>query len=210
MNVGVLALQGGFAEHLSVLQRLEVPTQAVRIPADMVGLQGLIIPGGESTTLRYLMAKTELDAAIQQFAEQGGAVWGTCAGAIVMSQAIQGDSENIQSSPLGLLDMTVQRNAFGRQIMSGVEKLALKPGYQLPQAAVLIRAPSLCAGRRAQVIAALSDGQAMAVVSGRCMATAFHPELTNDTEWHRWFVRVAMTHGLTFDHSVSQALTQAA
>ncbi len=188
MNIGVLALQGAFIEHIHKLRELGVQATEVRLPQDMQGINGLIIPGGESTTIGKLMASFGLLEPIHRFAA-ANAVWGTCAGMILMARQV-----GREQPALGLMNITVERNAFGRQIDSFEENLrvaVLKGGESHPFPGIFIRAPRLLEVRRpAQVIARLSDRTAVAAVEGKWLATAFHPELSRDLRFHQYFMEV--------------------
>jgi 5'-phosphate synthase pdxT subunit len=189
MRIGVLALQGAFAEHIRMLRELGLEAPEVRLPNEIIGLNGLIIPGGESTAIGKLMESYGLMDPVRRFA-QGHAVWGTCAGMILMAK----DTGRNQAV-LGIMDIEVERNAFGRQIDSFEENLyvdVLKDGRQRPFPGIFIRAPRLVTARgAARVIAFLADGTAVAARQGRWLATAFHPELSNDLRFHQYFVDVA-------------------
>jgi pyridoxal 5'-phosphate synthase pdxT subunit len=188
MKIGVLALQGDFAEHLSVLERLGVTSSAVRLPAQLDGLDGLIIPGGESTTIGKLAVAYELMAPLAEFGREH-AIWGTCAGAILLSRDAHRDQPL-----LNLMDISVERNAFGRQVASfevdlSVPELCRVDPDERPFKAVFIRAPLIeRAGEPVQVLARLADGRIVAARQGRLLATSFHPELTGDDRFHRYFV----------------------
>ncbi len=187
MKAGVLAVQGDFAEHIAVLRKLGVEAQEVRLPHQLEGLDGLIIPGGESTTLSRLMSIYQLREPIEHLARQGKAVWGTCAGMIMMAHEITEEDP----IPLQLLDIGVQRNAFGRQIDSFEQDLEVHGLEAPPFHAVFIRAPVIIRlGQGVKVLAALSDGRPVAVQQGHLLATAFHPELTDDTRLHRYFLNL--------------------
>lgn len=186
-RVGVLALQGAFIEHSAILQALGVEAAEVRLPGDMAGLDGLIIPGGESTTIGKLAVSYELVEPIRQLAAAGRPIWGTCAGMILMAKDIGRHDQPL----LGLMDITVQRNAFGRQVDSFVEELevpALGPdGGPFP--GVFIRAPLIeRAGPEVEVLARLPEGAIVAARQGSLLVTAFHPELTQDYRFHRFFL----------------------
>lgn len=191
MRIGVLALQGDFAEHLEVLQRLGVQSRAVRLPEHLDGLDGLIIPGGESTTIGKLATAYNLMQPLIEFGRQK-AIWGTCAGAIFLSK----DAHRPQPL-LGLMDITVARNAFGRQVASfetDLEVPALKAvdPSDAPYHAVFIRAPLIEAVHPpAQALASLPTGAIVAAQQGRLLATSFHPELTQDDRFHRYFLSLA-------------------
>jgi pyridoxal 5'-phosphate synthase pdxT subunit len=185
LKIGVLAVQGDFQEHIAILQKLGVETREVRLPQQLEGLDGLIIPGGESTTLSRLMTIYHLREAITSMAREGKAVWGTCAGMIMMAQEITEEDP----IPLQLMDIGVQRNAFGRQIDSFEQDLAVASFGSSPFHAIFIRAPVIIrTGPAVQPLATLPDGRPVAVQQGQLMATSFHPELTNDTRFHQYFL----------------------
>ena len=192
MKIGVLAIQGDFAEHITILHGLGVETQEVRLPYQLGGLDGLIIPGGESTTLSRLMTIYELREPIQKMASDGKAIWGTCAGMIMMASEIT----EKDPTPLGIMDITVIRNAFGRQIDSFEQNLTVKYLDPLPYHAIFIRAPVISrVGIEVEILAALEDGRAVAVQQNHLLATSFHPELTKDSRLHDRFVSMA-SHSL--------------
>ena len=176
LRIGVLAVQGNFREHIAMLRRLGVETREVRKPEELESLDGLVIPGGESTTFMRLMRLYGLDEAITAFR---GAVFGTCAGMIVL------DSQH-----LGLVDLTVRRNAFGRQVASFEADLPIR-GEDRPLRAVFIRAPWIEeVGPEVEVLAEL-DGRPVLAREGRYLVASFHPELTDDTRLHEWFCELA-------------------
>ncbi len=195
MKIGVLALQGDFIEHEAVLRRLGVETRQVRLPEQLEGLDGLIIPGGESTTIGKLAVAYGLIEPLRRFG-QSRAIWGTCAGAIFLSR----DAKREQPL-LALMDITVERNAFGRQVNSFVTELAvpaLGDEPERPFRAVFIRAPLIeRVGPGVEVLAQLpSDSRRptpaiVAARQGHWLATAFHPELTDDPRFHRYFLSLA-------------------
>jgi pyridoxal 5'-phosphate synthase pdxT subunit len=183
MKIGVLALQGAFREHSKMLERLGVATAEVRLPADLAGLDGLIIPGGESTTIGKLAVMYGLMEPLRQFAA-AKPVWGTCAGMIFMAKDIGRDQPL-----LGVMDIVVERNAFGRQVDSFEVELDVAGVGDGPFAAVFIRAPKLVEAKgEAQVLARLADGTAVAAQEGQWLVTSFHPELTDDIRLHAYFV----------------------
>jgi 5'-phosphate synthase pdxT subunit len=194
-KIGVLALQGDFAEHITVLERIGAQAVAVRLPYQLNGLDGLIIPGGESTTIGKLAAAYELIEPLQQFAGDK-AVWGTCAGAIFLSR----DARR-QQPLLGVMDITVERNAFGRQIASFEADLEVPALYQVdpspgPYHAIFIRAPLIESVQgEAKALASLPDGRIVAAQQGKLLATSFHPELTQDDRFHRYFLLLADRRG---------------
>lgn len=191
MKIGVLALQGDFAEHISMLKRIGVETAEVRLPKHLEGLDGLIIPGGESTTIGKLAVAYALMQPLQEFGKSH-AVWGTCAGAIFLSKDIGRDQPL-----LGLMDIKVRRNAFGRQVDSfetdlEIEALLKATGTEHPYHAVFIRAPIIeSVGEKVKTLSALEDGRIVAAQQGHLLATSFHPELTNDTRFHEYFISLA-------------------
>jgi len=184
MTVGVLALQGDFAEHIAMLTRIGVDTREVRKVGDLEGADALIIPGGESTTIGKLMARYGLDAAIRTRAQHGMPIYGTCAGLILLAQEIEGSDQ----PRLGLMDIAVVRNAFGRQIESFEADIPFAPTPEQPIRGVFIRAPIVSrVGTNVQVLSEFA-GKIVAVQQGNLLATAFHPELTDDTRVHRYFL----------------------
>lgn len=182
MKIGVLALQGAFHEHITILKRLGAEVVEVRLPEQLADLNGLIIPGGESTTIGKLAVMYDLMEPLRDFA-QTKPMWGTCAGMIFMAKQI-GEDQPL----LGVMDIVVERNAFGRQIDSFETNLDVD-GMDEPFPAVFIRAPKLVeAHGNAHIIATLSDGTPVAAQENRLLATSFHPELTGDTRFHEQFL----------------------
>jgi 5'-phosphate synthase pdxT subunit len=189
VRVGVLALQGAFIEHERILRRLGAETVQVRLPAALEGLDGLIIPGGESTTIGQVAGRWGLLEPMRAFARSGRPVWGTCAGMILLAkEAVDG----VPGQPLlGLMDIAVRRNAFGRQVDSFEADLAVPALGEPPFHAVFIRAPLVeRVGKGVEVLARLEDGTAVAVRQRNLLATAFHPELTDDDRFHRYFLGI--------------------
>ena len=187
MKIGVLALQGAFREHLDTLDAIGVEGVRVREPKDLDGVSGLILPGGESTTMRQLIDRWGLQGPILDLAERGAPLFGTCAGMIVLSRDIEGGEAPV----LPLLDVTVERNAFGRQLDSFETTLDIPVIGAEPFPAVFIRAPLVDeVGPEVDVLARLEDGRIVAVQQGTMLATAFHPELTGDSRLHRHFLRM--------------------
>jgi len=191
MKIGVLALQGDFAEHIAMLKKLRVDAVEVRLPEHLKGLDGLIIPGGESTTIGKLATDFGLIEPLREFGKQH-AIWGTCAGAIFLSRDARRDQPL-----LGLMDIKVERNAFGRQMESfeadlDVPELEQATGRDGPYHAVFIRAPIIASvGENAKVLASTPDRKIVAAQQGRFLATSFHPELTHDTRFHEYFLTLA-------------------
>lgn len=185
LRTGVLALQGDFAEHIAVLKRLNVETVEVRLPRDLDGVDALIMPGGESTTFSYLMDLYHLKEPIRDMASAGVPVWGTCAGLIMMARELTED----QPVPLGLMDIQVVRNAFGRQVDSFEADVEVEPLGLERFTAVFIRAPVIAqVGEGIRVLSRLEDGRPVAVQQGNLLGTSFHPELTDDTRLHQYFL----------------------
>ncbi len=191
MKIGVLALQGDFAEHVAILKRLGVETFEVRLPIHLEHLDGLIIPGGESTTIGKLSVDFGLLEPLRKFGKKH-AIWGTCAGAIFLSKDAR------RSQPLlNLMDITVQRNAFGRQVDSFEADLDIEPLKQAtktttPYHAIFIRAPIIESMQgKAKTLCALPDGRIVAAQQGKLLATSFHPELTQDARFHEYFLALA-------------------
>ncbi|MCX8126319.1 MAG: pyridoxal 5'-phosphate synthase glutaminase subunit PdxT [Dehalococcoidia bacterium] len=196
MRIGVLALQGAFAEHITVLSRLGVETLEVRLPQQLANLDGLVIPGGESTTISRLMREYQLDTHIIRLALDGMAVMGTCAGMIVLATRV----DSLNSPTLGLMDISVRRNAFGRQVDSFETDLEVPAIGAEPFKGIFIRAPVVTSvGPKVEVLCRLSTGDIVAVRQGKCLAMAFHPELTDDTRFHRYFIN--MVSGVTIAKS---------
>jgi 5'-phosphate synthase pdxT subunit len=191
MNIGVLALQGDFLEHQKMLEQLGASVTQVRLPQHLHGLDGLIIPGGESTTIGKLAVAYGLMEPLREFA-RAHAVWGTCAGAIFLARDIGRDQPL-----LGVMDIVVDRNAFGRQVNSFATDLDVPVLNELEAAArpfhaVFIRAPRIAkANGTTQILAALPDGSIVAVRQNRWLATSFHPELTSDNRFHKYFLEMA-------------------
>lgn len=183
MKIGVLALQGAFIEHIKMLRRLGVEAVEARLPHHLDGLDGLIIPGGESTTIGKLACAYRLIEPLRRFA-QSTPTWGTCAGMIFLAKDIGIDEQPI----LGAMDISVDRNAFGRQIDSFETELEIAGLAGAPYHAVFIRAPVVTAvDKGVDVLARLDDGRIVAVKQEHLLATAFHPELTDDLRLHSAF-----------------------
>lgn len=191
MKIGVLALQGDFAEHISMLKKLGVDAAEVRLPQHLGSINGLIIPGGESTTIGKLAVAYGLMDSLREFGKTH-AIWGTCAGAIFLSNDIGRDQPL-----LGLMSIKVKRNAFGRQVDSFETDLEIDELYKATQTkhpyhAVFIRAPIIeSVSGDARVLSALEDGSIVAARQGHLLATSFHPELTDDTRFHEYFISLA-------------------
>lgn len=187
MKIGVLAAQGAFAEHITALHRLGAEAVAIRLPEELKDITGLIIPGGESTTISQLMVDYNLMREIAGMAGSGLPVFGTCAGMILIARRISGNT----AKSLGLMDITVTRNAFGRQVNSFETELKIPALGKKPFPGIFIRAPKIesCADN-VEVLARLADGTIVAARQGKLLATAFHPELTEDLRFHRYFLDI--------------------
>ena len=186
-RIGVLALQGAFAEHIVVFRRLAVEAFPVRLPAELDGVDGLVLPGGESTTMARLMEAYGLTETIRGAIGNGLPVLGTCAGLVMMAKAIEG----MEQESLGVMDIEVRRNAFGRQVDSFEADLGMPALGEIPFHAVFIRAPWIeKAGANVEVLASLPDGTVVAAREGNKVAAAFHPELTTDLRLHSYFLNI--------------------
>ena len=187
MRIGVLASQGAFAEHIAVLRQLGVEALPVRLPHELEGLDGLIIPGGESTSIRKLMVDYNLINEIGNLAQNDLPIFGTCAGMILLANEIL-DSE---IEPLALMDLTVRRNAFGRQRESFETELPIPVLGEKPFPGVFIRAPIIeQSNSKVEILAKLANGTSVAARQGKLLASAFHPELTDDLRFHQYFLDI--------------------
>ena len=185
MKIGVLASQGAFIEHIITLNKLNIETVPVRLPVELKGVDGLIIPGGESTSISRLMVSYKLADEITSLVKDGMPVFGTCAGMILMASEISGNT----TWSLGLMDITVKRNAFGRQVDSFETDLKIPVLGKKPFPAVFIRAPIVkCYADNVEVLARLDDNIVVAVRQNKLLGVAFHPELTNDLRFHQYFL----------------------
>jgi len=191
MKIGVLALQGDFAEHQFVLESLGVEVVQVRLPQHLFELNGLIIPGGESTTIGKLAVDFGLIQPLRLFGREH-AIWGTCAGAIFLSKDARRDQPLLE-----LMDLQIARNAFGRQVNSFEADLSVPCLLKIdpqdkPYPTVFIRAPLIeSVGPGVEILAQLDDGRIVAAQQGHLLATSFHPELTSDDRFHRYFMELA-------------------
>ncbi len=187
MKIGILATQGAFIEHITILNKLDIEAVPIRLPGELKGLDGLIIPGGESTTIGRLMMAYNLIEKVGEIARQGLPLFGTCAGMILMAKHISGNS----MPSLGLMDISVRRNAFGRQIDSFETELVIPALGEKPFPAVFIRAPIIekC-NNGVDIMARLNDGTIVAAREGNLIAAAFHPELTGDFRFHEYFLDI--------------------
>jgi 5'-phosphate synthase pdxT subunit len=191
MKIGVLAVQGDFAEHAAMLDAIGVEPVEVRLPEDLEGISGLCLPGGESTAMRKLIDRWALREPLMAFAATGAPMFGTCAGMIILSKEIADGDAPV----LPLLDVTVRRNAFGRQLDSFEGELPVPLVGDTPVRGVFIRAPIIeRVGPNVDVLARLDDGRIVAVRERNIIATAFHPELAGETRFHRLVATMAAEH----------------
>ena len=191
MRIGVLASQGAFAEHIAILRQLEVEALPVRLLQGLRGLDGLIIPGGESTSISRLMLAYNLMTEIRELAKNGLPIFGTCAGMILLANKIS-DSD---AEPIGVMDITVRRNAFGRQTDSFETELKIPALGEKPFPGIFIRAPIIePTGSKVERLAKLNNGTNVAAREGKLLASAFHPELTDDLRFHQYFLDIVSGH----------------
>jgi 5'-phosphate synthase pdxT subunit len=190
MKIGVLALQGAFIEHIEIIRRLKVETVEARLPGDLAGLQGLIIPGGESTTILKLLHYYDLFEPLKKMIMSGFPVWGTCAGMICLAKKVYNSQESTLE-PLAVMDIDVKRNAFGRQVDSFEIDLPIPVLGEKPFHAVFIRAPLISRiNPGAEVLARLQGGMIVAARETNMLVTAFHPELTDNSRFHEYFLKM--------------------
>lgn len=186
-KIGVLALQGDFLEHIGVLRRLGAEALPIRLPQELQGLDGLIIPGGESTTISRLMTEYKLRAEIKRLAADGLPLFGTCAGMVLLARKVIG----VAVEPLCALNIEVRRNAFGRQVDSFETELSIPVLGQHPFHAVFIRAPCIeQADNGVECLAQLHSGTIVAAKERNVIVSAFHPELSEDTRFHEYFLSI--------------------
>jgi 5'-phosphate synthase pdxT subunit len=192
LKIGVLALQGDFEAHLNMLAKLGVEGRAVRLPRQLEDLDGIIIPGGESTTIGKLMVLYGLDEPLRQAIHNGTPIWGTCAGLILLSEVT--DNALAGQPLLASMDIRTRRNAFGSQRESFETDLLVPVLGEAPFHAVFIRGPAIeTVGPRVEVLATLDDGTIVAVREGTLLGTAFHPEVSGDTRFHHYFLRIVQS-----------------
>ena len=189
MKIGILAIQGDYQAHADVLDRLGVDHTFVRNPEDLTGLSGIILPGGESSTHLKVMTEEGLLDALKQFAANGGTFFGTCAGAILLAREVHGPAQ----ASLGLIDISVLRNGYGRQLASDVHSGRTKL-HKEPLEMVFIRAPIIESIGLGVEVLAEDAGHPVLVEQGRVLASTFHPELTSDSTVHQHFLDVARRH----------------
>lgn len=184
MKIGVLAIQGAVAEHIYALSRLDVEAVPVRLPTDLNGLDGMILPGGESTTISKLLAEYHIIEPLQQRAAEGFPFFGTCSGLILLAKKVT----NRSVSSLGVMDIEVERNAFGRQVDSFETELSVPRFENGSFHAIFIRAPVITRVEPGVEVLSRLNGNAVAVQQGKNIACSFHPELTDDLRFHRYFI----------------------
>jgi len=202
MRVGVLAVQGAFTEHIATLHKLKAEALPVRLPRELEGLDGLIIPGGESTAISQLMRDYDLSDKIKKLAESGLPILGTCAGLIILAKTLSDSSV----PTLGLMDVVVRRNAFGRQRESFEAELIIPALGENPFPGVFIRAPIIeQANGNASVLTRLDDGTIVAARQEKLVATAFHPELTDDLRFHRYFLDIVANRPPSQENNIAES-----
>ncbi len=205
MKIGVLASQGAFIEHIAVLRQLGAETMPVRLPRELDGLDGLIIPGGESTSISKLMLDYKLINKIKNLAENGLPIFGTCAGMILLATEIP-DSE---VKPLGVMKIRIRRNAFGRQRESFETELSIPVLGEKPFPGVFIRAPIIDqVNSGVEILAKLADGVSVAARQEKLLVSAFHPELTDDLRFHQYFLDIVAGHQLTFSNCRGEVILE--
>lgn len=193
MKIGVLALQGAFIEHINIMQQLGVEAASVRLPSQLNGLDALIIPGGESTTILKLMKSSHLFQPVRDLARAGLPIFGTCAGMICLAKKVS----NYDMETVAVMDMVVRRNGFGRQIDSFESELPILALGDKPFHAIFIRAPFIeTAEPEVEILARLASGAAVACRQGKLLATSFHPELTGDFRLHSYFLGIVTSTDL--------------
>lgn len=191
-TIGVLALQGAFVEHITSLKKLKVEALAIRSTEDLVSLDGLIIPGGESTTIGRLMVHYGFIEALRELSKNGFPIFGTCAGMILLARSVLG----LGVETIGTMDIKVRRNAFGRQVDSFEASLSVSALGEAPFPAVFIRAPIIVDTEpEVEILACLPDGTPVAARQRNLLVSAFHPELTSDLRFHAYFLDVVSQGG---------------
>jgi len=191
LTIGVLALQGAFIEHVKMLEHLGATPREVRLPSDLVGLDGLIVPGGESTTIGKLLVSYDLLDPLRKLVDSDFPIYGTCAGTILLAKDIGGLDQPL----LAKMDLVVERNAFGRQLQSFETDLRIAGLGEAPFRAVFIRAPAIkSVGPTVETLAQLENGTIVAAREGSLLVSCFHPELTDDDRFHRAFLELVREH----------------
>jgi len=194
VKIGVLALQGAFIEHIGILQQLGAETLPVRLPDELGSLDGLIIPGGESTSIMNLMQSFKLTQPLRELAQAGFPILGTCAGMICLAKEVADD----EMETLAMMDIAVKRNVFGRQVDSFEVELPIPTLGDKSFPAIFIRAPLISkADPQVEILARLPDGTAVAARQGKLVVAAFHPELTNDLRFHDYFLKIVAAQQVT-------------
>ncbi len=186
MKIGVLALQGAFAEHIKILTALNIEAVPVRLSSDLVGLKALIIPGGESTTISKLLVDYSLQEPMMDLIQQGLPILGTCAGMVLLAKKVAGS----EVESLGGIDIEIKRNAFGRQVDSFETDLSMPALGDKAFRGIFIRAPIVQKIEPGVEILCRINNSAVAVKQGKVLACAFHPELTDDSRFHRYFINL--------------------
>lgn len=184
MKIGVLALQGAVAEHIAMFSALDEKAVPIRLPSELRDIEALVIPGGESTTISKLLLEYDLMSPIRQLAEKGFPMLGTCAGLVLLAKKVP----NLDLEPIGVMDIEVKRNAYGRQVDSFETDLSIPVLGDDPFRGIFIRAPIIEKINSKVEILCQIHGQPVAVKQGRLLACAFHPELTDDLRFHRYFL----------------------
>lgn len=191
MKIGVLALQGAFIEHINMLRGLGMEALPIRQSLELNSLDGLIIPGGESTTMLSLMRSYNLSQPLKELAQAGMPIMGTCAGMVCLAKKVS-DPVDTEMETLALMDTEVRRNAFGRQVDSFETELTVPTLGVEPFPGIFIRAPIIeRADTQVEILAKLADGTSVAARQGKLVVAAFHPELTDDPRLHRYFLEIA-------------------
>lgn len=189
MLVGVLALQGAFIEHMRMFRKLGIGVREIRLPADLNDIAGLVIPGGESTTMMNLLQAFDLAEPVTRFACAGRPVWGICAGMVCLAKSVS-NPDGSQMETLKIMDITVERNAFGPQVDSFETQLNISILRDIPFPGIFIRAPYISqTGKGVKILAKLPDDRIVAAEQDNLLVTSFHPELTDDPRLHQYFAR---------------------
>jgi len=205
-RIGVLALQGAFIEHVASFQRLGAEALAIRLPRGLRGLDGLVIPGGESTVISQLMLSYGLMEVLRGLARHGFPMFGTCAGMILLARSASDSTVDT----IGAMDIKVSRNAFGRQIDSFETLLSVPALGEVPLPGVFIRAPIIVeAGPGVEILASLLDGTPVAARQGNLLVSAFHPELTSDLRFHAYFLDIVSAYAEARDYKLDTQLCEA-
>jgi 5'-phosphate synthase pdxT subunit len=192
MKIGVIALQGAFIEHVRVIENLGAEAIEVRLPQNLAGIEGIIIPGGESTTILKLMHSYHLFAPLKKLIQNGLPIWGVCAGMICLAKQVSNSQQSILK-PLEMMDIKVRRNAFGRQVDSFEVDIVVKPLGTKPFHSIFIRAPQIDkVGEEVETLATLEDGTVVAAKQNQILVSSFHPELTDDPRFHKYFLDLVL------------------